>query len=237
MSRCLLLHFQGPLMAFGDVAVDEIRPTRLLPTLSMVTGLLGNALGYEHNDVAKLQRLQDRLTLAARLDRPGRVIVDYQTAELSQDDPLWTTRGRPAERKGGPQSYVGPVIRHRHYLADAAVTVAVCLDPEDELPTVDDVAAALRRPERPLFIGRKGCPPARPLLAAGPSSCPSLAAALAALPPEGGAGSLVELPDRADEQGGGRIVELANCRDWIAGFHAGSRRVRQLRPAATKGGP
>ena len=41
----LILRLRGPLMAFGDVAVDEIRPTDLLPGLSEMTGLIANALG------------------------------------------------------------------------------------------------------------------------------------------------------------------------------------------------
>lgn len=230
--RCLVLRLQAPLMAFGDVAVDEIRPTRRLPTLSMMTGLLGNALGWDHSDVDLLQRLQDRLLLAARLDREGRVIVDFQTAEIAQKDPLWTTRGKPAERFGGAQSYSGPVIRYRHYLADAAVTVALALDPEHEAPTIDALAAALRRPERPLFLGRKGCLPAGPLLLGEPIEQDSLAAALATVEPLPSDHPLaVELPDRACEPEGLRTFELADRRDWRLGLHTGTRRMRSGAPA------
>lgn len=230
--RCLILRFQAPLMAFGDVAVDEIRPTRRLPTLSMMTGLLGNALGLDHGDVDALQRLQDRLLLAARLDREGRVVVDFQTAEIGQKDPLWTTRGRPAERAGGVQSYSGPVIRYRHYLADAAVTVALAVEPAEEAPTLDDLVTALRRPERPLFIGRKGCLPSGPLLLREPQIYDSLAAALAAEPVNEGDAVTIELPDRADEPAGERTFDLADRRDWRLGLHAGTRRVRSRRGPA-----
>lgn len=149
--RCLILRLDGPLMAFGDVAVDEIRPTRRLPTLSMLTGLLGNALGYDHSDVHALQHLQDRLLVAARLDHAGRTIVDFQTAEIAKKDLMWTTRGVPAERAGGDQSYSGPVLRYRHYVADAVVTLALSMEPEGEAPTLGDLEAALRRPARPLL--------------------------------------------------------------------------------------
>lgn len=231
--RCITLRLQAPLMAFGDVAVDEIRPTRRLPTLSMMTGLLGNALGLDHGEVDALQRLQDRLLLAARLDREGRVIVDFQTAEIAQKDPLWTTRGQPAERAGGAQSYSGPVIRYRHYLADAVVTVALALEPEGEAPTVNDLAVALRRPERPLFLGRKGCLPAGRLLLGGPQEHDSLAAALAGLPPQSGdVATVVELPDRIGEPAGERAFDLADRRDWRLGLHAGTRRVRSRRAGA-----
>src|ERR671919_1552470 len=162
--QVLILRFEGPLMSFGDVAIDEIRPSRRLPARSMLTGLLANALGWAHRDVAVLDRLQERLRFAARLDREGQGLVDFQTAELGQHDPLWTTRGVPAERAGGAASYSGPALRYRHYRADAAVTVALTLAPAEEAPDLAALEAALRRPERPLFIGRKGCPPSRPIL-------------------------------------------------------------------------
>lgn len=240
---CLLLRLDAPLMAFGDVAVDEIRPTRRLPTLSMITGLLANALGYDHGEVERLQRLQDRLLLGTQLDRPGRVIVDYQTAAIGKRDPLWTTRGRPAERAGGEGSYDGPVIRRRHYVADAVVTCALAFDPADEAPDLLALAAALVSPERPLFLGRKGCPPAAPLLLGPPVEVDSIYDALAAAPPakrgprrEMPEHLVLEVPDRPGEPTRGRILELADRRDWRTGLHAGTRRVREvLNPSSTAG--
>jgi CRISPR system Cascade subunit CasD len=228
--RCLLLRLEGPLMAFGDVAVDEIRPTRRLPTLSMLTGLLANALGLDHREVAALARLQARLRFAARRDRPGRVLVDYQTARLNKRDPLWTTRGVPGERGGGGSTWdargFGTVERRRHYLVDAAVTVALALDPEDEPPTVDHLAEALRYPARPLFLGRKSCPPARPLLERLPFPANCLTSALASVPCAEAVGA--EVSDHPAEPPGRRTLEVADLRDWRAGFHAGSRRVREV---------
>lgn len=42
--RTLILRFEAPLMAFGGVAVDERLPTSRFPGLSMVCGMIGNAL-------------------------------------------------------------------------------------------------------------------------------------------------------------------------------------------------
>ena len=111
-----------------------------------------------------LDRLQERLCFAARLDREGQVLFDFQTAELGQHDPPWTTRGVPAERAGGAASDSGPALRYCHYRADAAVTVTLSLVPTGEAPTLAALEAALRQPERPLFIGRKACPPSLPIL-------------------------------------------------------------------------
>lgn len=213
-------------MSFGDVAIDEIRPTRRLPGRSLLTGLLANALGIEHRDVLTLDRLQERLRFAARLDKAGFGLLDFQTAEIKKDDPLWTTRGLPAERAGGDQSYTGPVLRHRHYRADAAVTVAMTLVPPDESPDLAAIEAVLRRPERPLFIGRKSCPPSRPVLGHAVEA-DSLVAALDALP-DGDPAALIETEDDPGEPKGRRAVEIADRRDWQLGVHTGQSRRREV---------
>ncbi|MGI6075861.1 MAG: type I-E CRISPR-associated protein Cas5/CasD [Pyramidobacter sp.] len=158
----LILRLRGPLMAFGDVAVDEIRPTDVLPGLSAVTGLIANALGWTFQDVQKLQRLQDRLQIASREDRGGTPLRDYQTARLNSKDLLWRSDGACAERTGGAQGDF-TVIRYRYFRADAAVTLLVALEPPEESPTLEEIRRALQRPARPLFIGRVSCPPSQPI--------------------------------------------------------------------------
>jgi len=132
----------------------------------MITGLLGNALGYNHGNFDQLQTLQQRLQYAIRQDRAGKKIQDYQTVDLSQgfmrDDNAWTTRGWLDKRKGGSASK-GTHIRLRDYYADALYTIALTLRPTDESPTISDLKNALQYPERPLFIGRKACLPSSPL--------------------------------------------------------------------------
>jgi len=163
----LLLRFDAPLMSFGGPIVDNHGVIQAYPALSMVCGLLSNALGYDHRQSASLQRLQERLQYACRQDRPGTRLRDYQTVDLGQafmnDDLAWTTWGYLEKRKGGSASS-GTQIRQRDYWADAMYTVALTLDPADETPTIDDLEQALRTPERPLFIGRKPCLPAERLL-------------------------------------------------------------------------
>jgi CRISPR system Cascade subunit CasD len=162
----ILLRFEAPLMSFGAPIVDNRGEIQPYPALSMMTGLLGNALGVDHSDAEVLEQLQRRIRYAVRQDREGERIQDYQTVDLSKpymdDKRAWTTRGELEERKGGSASS-GTHIRLRDYWADAAYTVALTLDPQEEAPTLDDIDAALKHPERPLFIGRKTCLPADPL--------------------------------------------------------------------------
>lgn len=159
MPQHLLLRLEAPLMSFGATAVDHRRPVQPWPATSMLTGLLGNALGWTALQTKALDGLQSRLRWAARIDRPGTPLSDFQTAQLNADDKAWTTRGHIEERGGGENTYKAPHLRYRDYRADASVLVAVRLDPAEQAPTLADIATALDRPARPLFIGRKSCPP------------------------------------------------------------------------------
>ena len=163
----LLLRFDAPLMSFGGVVVDQHNKTDPLPYRAMLAGLLANALGYTRRDEAAFGSLQARIRYAARRDKKGFPLVDYQTVDFDPGGPMaadlgWTTRGELEERKGGDASE-GTHIRYRHYLADAIVTVALTLDPANEGPTLRAVSAALRAPARPLFLGRKCCIPSVPV--------------------------------------------------------------------------
>jgi CRISPR system Cascade subunit CasD len=223
--RHMLLRLDAPLMAFGAPIVDQHGLTGDVPLPSMITGLLGNALGYRRTEFDLLQRLQDRLVLAVRWDRPGERFSDFQTAELHAADRGWTTRGRPEGRAGGAGTYSGKHIRHRWHQADALVTVALRLDPETEAPTLDDLATALARPSRPLFIGRKPCLPAAPLFAGFAEAATTLdAVANAPAFDEALADGPVRIfwPEGEGERSHSRRVHIQGRRDWRSGVHGGS---------------
>jgi CRISPR system Cascade subunit CasD len=158
-AQHLLLRLEAPLISFGSVSVDEHGFIQRWPAVSMLCGLFGNALGYRRTDAEQLDALQRRIVWAARLDRPGVMVQDFQTAQIGKNDKAWTTRGRPEVRGGGAATYESPHIRRRDYWADASIAVAVRLEPADEAPSLDALAQALRAPARPLFIGRKSCLP------------------------------------------------------------------------------
>lgn len=226
----LLLRLEAPLMSFGGVLVDQRGDTRLHPAQSMLTGLLANALGWHHRDFERLQRLQDRLRWATRRDRKGRSIPDFQTVDLGQDflRTGWTTRGRPESRSGG-SAKTATHIRYREYLADAAYTVALTLKSAVESPNLDTLESALREPARPLFLGRKPCIPARPILHRQPRIfTDSLHAALEEAAPETGdddphSGLMAWWPDAPGEPKGEERFPLTDERDWRNQVHVGRR--------------
>jgi CRISPR system Cascade subunit CasD len=159
--RFLLMRLEAPLMSFGGPMIDNIGRTRRFPGQAQIAGLFGNALGWCHGEAPRLDALQRRLRIAAALDRPGELLRDFHTVDLGQPHLVgtgWTTRGAPEKRAGasGEETH----IRHRWYLADARLLLAVALVPDDIAPTVGELASALDHPARPLFIGRKNCVPA-----------------------------------------------------------------------------
>ncbi len=232
----LILRLDAPIMSFGAPIIDRHGKVQAYPALSMISGLLANALGYDHGDFNKLESLQHRLRYASRQDRAGQEIRDYQTVDLSQefmlDQNAWTTQGWLDQRKGGPSSR-GTHIRLRDYLADSVHTVALTLDPADEKPTLDDLAQALEFPERPLFIGRKTCLPASPLFV-NRMECESLTEALQKAPLSSRADQRDRFPawwpveQNGDQQPRADFEQpVTDRRDWKNQIHVGERWIAQ----------
>lgn len=164
--KALVLRLDAPLMSFGTVIVDQHGFVDRFPGTAMLTGLIANALGWSHGDFDRLQALQERLDYAARWDVEPQRLVDYHTVDFAQpkmSQPGWTTRGEHEHRRSERDAKFGTHLRYRHYWCDGLMTVVLGLR-EGEHPDIDDVAAALRHPTRPLFLGRKTCLPSCPLL-------------------------------------------------------------------------
>lgn len=228
MARHLLIRLRAPLIAFGGETIDNLGVIRDFPALSMVTGFLANALGWDRGDDAQHNRLQERLIMGARLDADGARLTDFQTAQLQANDRGWTTRGMVEERAGGAGSYSGPHLRYRDYHADMDVLIALRLHAAEEPPTLETLGAALDRPARPLFVGRKNCLPTCRLVAGWVDAPHVLAALQSANPPPAqrvraqwpeGEGCLPAPQDRR--------LDVCDERNWTSGVHGGWRPVRE----------
>lgn len=227
MPRHLLMRLEAPLIAFGGETIDNYGVIRDFPALSMITGLLANALGYRREESALHDRLQARLVVGARLDSEVQRLTDFQTAQLAKDDTGWTTWGVPEERRGGPDSYKSPHLRYRDYHASLNALVALRLEPAAESPGLDDLAQALDRPARPLFIGRKNCVPSRRLFAGWQEGENILAALRTAQLPDTATLLRVQWPDGEGVLQGDRVLDLCDERNWRSGVHGGWRPVRE----------
>lgn len=227
MPRHLLMRLSSPLMAFGGETIDNFGVIRDFPALSMVTGLLANALGWDRADDVRHNRLQARLKVGTRLETDGTPLTEFQTAQLGAADRGWTTWGRVEERRGGPAAYESPHLRYRDYHADLTALLVLRLDPADEAPTLEHIAAALDRPKRPLFIGRKPCLPTGRLMAGWVDADSVLQALQLAAPPV--AHARLQWPDGEGSLEGDRVLDVCDERNWTSGLHGGWRPVREGR--------
>ncbi|MFD5425586.1 type I-E CRISPR-associated protein Cas5/CasD [Streptomyces sp. NPDC127084] len=135
----LTLRLDGPLQAWGASARFARRTTESAPTKSGVIGLLAAARGMHRGDDTQLMQLA-ALRFGVRIDQPGTRVRDYQTAQHQI-----TKTSMP--------------ISERYYLADAIFVAAV--EGQDEL--INELNAALSAPVHAPFLGRRSCPPARPV--------------------------------------------------------------------------
>lgn len=135
----LTLQLAGPLQSWGASARFVRRGTESAPTKSGVLGLLASAQGLERADERALARLAG-LRFGVRIDQPGSRVRDFQTAHHAV-----TGKSMP--------------LSERFYLADAVFVAAL----EGEAALLEELLAALRDPVYPPYLGRRSCPPARPV--------------------------------------------------------------------------
>lgn len=134
----LLIELAAPQQAWGSRSRFATRGTENAPTRSGVIGLVAAAMGLART--ASLEFF-DELEFGVRIDQPGRVERDFQTAR--------TLDGRTSMP-----------LSDRHYLADAVFLVGLGAA---DVSVVTDIQEALRRPRFPLYLGRRAFPPAGPL--------------------------------------------------------------------------
>ncbi len=138
----LLLRLKGPMQSWGVQSLFTVRDTGREPSKSGVIGILCAALGRSRT--APLDDLV-RLRMGVRVDREGRVEMDYHTAM------------NVLKASGGIKE---TEVSRRYYLADAAFLVGLESDDLDLLRQLHD---ALRNPVWPLYLGRKAFVPGEPI--------------------------------------------------------------------------
>jgi CRISPR system Cascade subunit CasD len=154
----LLMRLAGPMQSWGTRSRFTNRDTGLEPSKSGVVGVLCAALGWpresETFEIAgsryKLEKFSRQLRMAVRVDREGRLMRDYHTAQ----------NVRRADTKGIQDT----VLSERFYLADADFLVGL----EGDRAFLERLDAALRRPVWPLFLGRKAFLASLPVVPADP---------------------------------------------------------------------
>jgi CRISPR system Cascade subunit CasD len=152
-SATLLLRLEAPLQSWGYRSRFNDRDTGTEPTKSGVIGLICCALGRDRRE--PLDDLRG-LRMHVRVDRPGTLFTDFQTAGAG------VFRGSDAyaaPKSDGSKGKMA-ILMNKHYLQDASFLVAL----EGERSLLEELAAALADPVWPLSLGRRSCPPAVPVL-------------------------------------------------------------------------
>jgi CRISPR system Cascade subunit CasD len=148
----LLLRLAGPLQSWGSAARFARRGTENAPTKSGVLGLLAAAQGRSREaDLSDLTALR----FGVRIDQPGSRMRDFHTAHHADSG------------KSMPLS-------ERFYLADAVFVAGV----EGDAELIRNLHRALLEPRFLPYLGRRSCPPSRPLTMGDPQESVSLEEAL-----------------------------------------------------------
>ena len=133
----LLMQLAGPLQSWGSSSRFARRATEAAPTKSGVIGLLAAAQGRPRSaDLADLAALR----FGVRIDQPGTLLRDFQTAHRFDTGAALPTS-------------------ERFYLADAVFVAGV----EGEPGIIEELHRSLLHPVFLPYLGRRSCPPARPI--------------------------------------------------------------------------
>ena len=165
----LFLRLEGPMQAWGaQESKFVIRRTTEAPTKSGIIGLLCSAMG-----ISRLETRNDwlewlgNLKMGVRIDRPGIRWWDYHTVGAKMQMRI---------ASGGKKS--GAMLTRREYLCDASFLVALQGEPD----LIEDLHEALKNPKWTLYLGRKCCPPSRPIIEKPPGYYEDLISALKSIP-------------------------------------------------------
>ena len=171
-NACLALLLDGPMQSWGHTSRFERRTTALHPTRSGVIGLIAAAAGVDKHTAGEAEQLARfnslRVTTLAlpRRNRRSKEIL------MQRLEDYHTVTG--IRRASGKEDEDATVQTYRHYLLDARFGVLL----EGPSSLIEEIATALRNPKWGVWLGRKCCLPASPLLVAPPGDRAAVRAAL-----------------------------------------------------------
>ncbi len=167
-NACLALLLDGPMQSWGFASRFTRRTTALFPTRSGVIGMLAAASGINKYGAEEAQQLEPLAALvftsvhlprrqADGTSRPMRRLSDYHTIGGGYD----RNEAPMKKPRAASGATLETVLSERHYLLDARFGVLM----EGSRPLLETIAAKLRNPKWGVWLGRKCCLPASPLLA------------------------------------------------------------------------
>lgn len=166
----LILRLEGPMQSWGLRGKWVVRDSGDVPTKSGIVGMIGCALGYRRNDPRLVDEIESQIRVAVREENPGIRMKDFHTVQ----GVFLTAEGKKKGSKDDPYTEVS----YRTYLQDASFLVAI-EGPEALIHKIHDT---LKNPCWPIYLGRKSCPPTRPVVEEIIQQYPSLQDAISSYP-------------------------------------------------------
>jgi len=155
-GQVLALYLDGALQSWGYQSRFDRRTSLSYPTRSGILGMLCAALGIDRGDTIGLKRLEEHLSITVyTLGRPT-MLTDYHTVGGGYD--------RKRQRQcivRTAEGEVGKTVQtYREYLQDARFGVVI----RGPVEILANLCAALGDPKWGVWLGRKSCIPASPIL-------------------------------------------------------------------------
>ena len=165
----LFLRLEGPMQAWGaQESKFVVRRTTDAPTKSGIIGLLCAAMGVSRAEAENdWLKWLGNLKMGVRIDRPGIRWWDYHTVGAKMQMRI---------ASGGTKK--GAMLTRREYLCDASFLVALQGEPD----LIFELFEAVIKPSWTLYLGRKCCPPSRPIIEIPPGYHEDLLSALKSVP-------------------------------------------------------
>lgn len=138
----LLLRLAAPLQAWGSDSKFNIRSTEREPTKSGVIGMIAAAMGIQRNEEPQKLEQLNALRFGVRVEREGKLLKDFHMVHEMVD------------KKDAH-------VTERYYLSDAVFLATL---ESDDKAFLEHIAAALKSPVYPLYLGRRSCPPTLPVV-------------------------------------------------------------------------
>jgi CRISPR system Cascade subunit CasD len=163
MTDYLVFQLYGPMAAWGDIAVGEVRPGVIRPSKSAVLGLVAASLGIKREQEDELRKLTEGYGFAVRVDQPGAPLTDYHTIQVPPASET-KKRGMYTRKDELEAEDLGTILSSRDYRMDSISTVVLWAKASAPY-TPAQLAQALAEPCFVPYLGRKSCPLALPVQA------------------------------------------------------------------------
>lgn len=158
----LVFRLYGAMASWGQPAVGMDRYTEQSPSRSGILGLIGAALGIKRENEVALQQLQQTICMGMKTLSSGVLLRDYHTIQVPQSNKKIELRTRKQEIEREKEA-LQTILSKRDYRCDALWVVALFLQQKADY-SLEQIQQALKTPVYPLYLGRKSCPLALPLM-------------------------------------------------------------------------